>query len=84
MRKIATMATSTENFASKVVELLNAELTEHRKQYQEAVSKRSDLKRKQTTAEGMESHYRGKASRYRSEYNTKAGMNILLKKLKGK
>ena len=58
------MASSTEIFASKVVELLNNELNEQRIKYQEAVSKRSDLKRKKTTAEQNESYYRSKVSHY--------------------
>jgi len=72
LKKIKSMATSTEKFSSKLVESLNAELSEQRSKYQEAVSKRSGLKRRKTTAEGNERYYRGKVSEHKSTYNTKA------------
>ena len=78
LKKIKSMATSTEKFSSKLVESLNAELSEQRSKYQEAVLKRSGLKRRKTTAEGNERYYRGKAREHKSTYNTKAGGNILL------
>ena len=71
LRKIATMATSTENFASKLVDIMNAELTEQRKMYQEAISMRSKLKQELTTAEGNEKYYREKLNQYKSELDAK-------------
>ena len=77
LRKIVKMAASTESIVTKIVESLNAELSEKRKKYNEAISKRNDFERRKTNAEGNERNYRNKVTQFRDKFYEQAGLNFM-------